>query len=218
MTSKPAQRCPVCTTLETSHLADLDGKTYRSCTVCQARFVTPEYYPTPAQEKSHYNLHENDVSDPRYRAFLSKLVKPLLEKLDGRKDILDYGAGPGPALADILQQAGHNVTIYDPFYAADRSVLERTYDVITCSEVAEHFHNPSLEFQKFDQRLRPGGWLAVMTCFQTDDAHFAAWHYRKDPTHVVFYRAGTFKHLAHHYSWTCEIPQKDVVLMQKPAA
>ena len=36
--------------------------------------------------------------------------------------------------------------------------------------------------------VRPGGWLAVMTCFQTDDARFAGWHYRKDPTHVVFYR------------------------------
>jgi len=66
--------------------------------------------------------------------------------------------------------------------------------------------------------LHPGGWLALMTCFQTDDARFANWHYRRDPTHVVFYREATFRHIARLLGWQCEIPCKDVVLMQKPGA
>ena len=50
-----------------------------------------------------------------------------------------------------------------------------------------------------------------MTCFQTDDKRFADWHYRKDPTHVVFYRETTFRTIARQRGWTCQIPVKDVV-------
>jgi hypothetical protein len=64
--------------------------------------------------------------------------------------------------------------------------------------------------------LRPGGWLAVMTCFQTDDARFGGWHYRMDPTHVVFYRSGTFVTIAAARGWSCEIPRKDVALLRVP--
>ena len=53
-----------------------------------------------------------------------------------------------------------------------------------------------------------------MTSFQTDDAAFANWHYRRDPTQVVFYREETFRHLAAIWGWDCEIPRKDVVLLR----
>ena len=91
-----------------------------------------------------------------------------------------------------------------------------TYDFVTCTEVAEHFHRPADEFDRLERLLRPGGWLAVMTSFQTDDARFAGWHYRRDPTHVVFYRAETFRTIAARHGWDCEIPAKDVALMRKP--
>lgn len=45
-----------------------------------------------------------------------------------------------------------------------------------------------------------------MTCFQTDDARFAAWHYRRDPTHVVFYRESAFRRIAERFGWRCEVP------------
>ena len=51
-----------------------------------------------------------------------------------------------------------------------------------------------------------------------DDARFAQWHYRKDPTHVVFYRAATFRWLAARHGWSCAFPVKDVVLMRNDAA
>ena len=66
--------------------------------------------------------------------------------------------------------------------------------------------------------VRPGGWLAVMTCFQTDDARFARWHYRLDPTHVVFYREATLATLAANLGLSFATPVKDVALMRKPAA
>jgi hypothetical protein len=130
---------------------------------------------------------------------------------------LDYGCGPGPALAAMLREAGHEVAFFDPFFRPDRAVLERQYDFVTCTETAEHFHRPADEFDRLMTLVRPGGWLAVMTCFQTNDAPFATWHYRKDPTHVVFYREETLRILAARRGWTCGVPVKDVALMRRPA-
>jgi hypothetical protein len=55
-----------------------------------------------------------------------------------------------------------------------------------------------------------------MTCFQTDDSRFAHWHYRRDPTHVVFYREETLRFLAAERGFSCLIPCKDVALMHRP--
>jgi len=96
-------------------------------------------------------------------------------------------------------------------------VLADTYDFVTCTETAEHFHDPAGEFACIRALLRPGGWLGVMTCFQTDDARFERWQYRADPTHVVFYREATFHHLARLWGMTVEVPRKDVVLLRQPA-
>ena len=102
------------------------------------------------------------------------------------------------------------------FFAPDPAPLAQVYDFITCTEVAEHFHHPAAEFARLRGLVRPGGWLAAMTSFQTDDARFAGWQYRADPTHVVFYRDATFRYLAQTWGWRCEIPVKDVALLQRP--
>jgi cyclopropane fatty-acyl-phospholipid synthase-like methyltransferase len=109
------------------------------------------------------------------------------------------------------------VALYDPYFFDDAAVLAHTYDFITCTEVAEHFHNPAGQFFQLDRMLKPGGVLAVMTTFQTDDERFANWHYRRDPTHVVFYREASFRHLALHHGWRCEIPCPNVALLFKGA-
>lgn len=128
---------------------------------------------------------------------------------------LDYGCCLGPALAQMLREAGHDVALFDPFFVPEPAPLSNTYDFITCTEAAEHFHHPAKKCGCLRELVRPGGWLAIMACFQTDDAGFANWHYRKDPTHVVFYREDTFRYLANLWGWTCEIPVKDVALMQR---
>ena len=83
--------------------------------------------------------------------------------------------------------------------------------------MAEHFFNPAREFDAMAALVREGGLLAVLTSFQPDDAaEFAGWHYRRDPTHVMFYGAETLALLAEERGWTCEIPVKDVAIMKKP--
>ena len=55
-----------------------------------------------------------------------------------------------------------------------------------------------------------------MTTFQTDDARFADWHYRRDPTHVVFYRQSTLAFIADRMGWSIETPRANVAIFRKP--
>jgi len=116
----------------------------------------------------------------------------------------------------MLREAGHEVALYDPFFHREPKLLDIQYDFITCTEVIEHFHRPAEEFAKLDAMLRPGGLLGLMTRFQTDDTRFASWHYRRDPTHVVFYRGATLRLVARRFGWSCDIPQANVAIMTKP--
>jgi 2-polyprenyl-3-methyl-5-hydroxy-6-metoxy-1,4-benzoquinol methylase len=209
-------RCPVCEGPHGQHFQTIDGRTYARCGRCEATFLLPQHWPTPEAERAEYELHRNTDDDTGYRAFLSRLAVPLLQQVAPGSRGLDFGCGPGPALAKMLREAGHSVSLYDPFFHADPAVLNDRYDFITCTEVIEHFHHPAAEFRRLDAMLHPGGWLALMTRFQTDDARFAQWHYRRDPTHVVFYRERTLQWLAQHHGWRCEVPCADVALMRKP--
>ncbi|MBN1239860.1 MAG: class I SAM-dependent methyltransferase [Gammaproteobacteria bacterium] len=216
--------CPVCRAAATRHFLNVGGRDYFRCRACEATFLAASQRPSRQSEYRHYLSHENEVDDAGYRRFLSKLADPLLERLERRRSRrpgerlrgLDYGCGPGPALAAMLREAGHEVAVYDPHFEPDTGPLRHTYDFVTCTETAEHFHRPADEFERLDRMLEPGGWLAIMTCFQSEDALFAGWHYRKDPTHVVFYRETTLRRVAALHGWDCEIPLKDVALMFKP--
>ena len=179
--------CPVCLDAAPSPFQRLGQLDYWRCTACEATFLDPGHHPSRDAEHAHYLHHENDPDDPRYRKFLAKLSDPLLERLSPNQTGLDYGCGPGPALAAVMREAGHRVALYDPFFAPDPAPLAERYDFITCTEVAEHFHQPAAEFDRLDGMLRPGSWLGVMTCFQTDDAKFVDWHYqptRRSEQHV----------------------------------
>ena len=209
------QACPLCRS-DAEYFLTADAKDYFRCPTCALRFVDPATYPNAKAEFAHYLHHENEVDDHRYRAFLSRLADPMLEVLPPTASGIDYGCGLGPALAAMLCEAGYDMATYDPFFAPDPEPLSRNYDFITCTEVAEHFHDPAAEFDRLDAMLRPGGVLGVMTCFQTDDARFEGWHYRKDTTHVVFYREETFRWIALKFSWNVRFPRKDVAILFKP--
>jgi cyclopropane fatty-acyl-phospholipid synthase-like methyltransferase len=208
--------CPVCRSAEVSAFACVRGSRYWRCNHCAATFLDPAQRPGPAAELAHYRRHRNDPADPDYRRFLARLAEPLLGKLAPGSAILDYGCGPGPALSRMLEEAGHRVSLFDPFFHPDPTPLGTRYDAVTCTEVAEHFHEPADEFDRLALLLKPGGWLALLTCWQTDDARFVHWHYRRDPTHVVFFRSSTLVHLARSRGWSIELPVKDVALMRLP--
>lgn len=221
--------CRVCGALALTAFGVIDEREYHRCGQCQATLLAATHFLTRDAEIARYQLHGKDMRDAAYRNFLARLAEPLLARFAlGRAGLdhgcgpapaqlgLDYGCGPAPALAEMLTSAGHCVRLWDPYFHADESVLDHTYDFITCSEALEHFREPQSEFARIDRMLRRGGLLAVMTSFQTDDARFAQWYYRRDPTHVTFYREFTVRHIAASLGWSCEIPAANVAIMQKP--
>lgn len=208
--------CPVCRGSDVGHFLSVDNKDYWRCRTCSATFLDQAQLPDTDAERTRYEQHRNVTDDAAYREYLGRLARPLLERLPPCQSGLDFGSGPAPALALMLTENGHTVRLYDPLFLPDLSALGRVYDFITCSEVVEHFHYPADEFARLDRLLRPGGWLAVMTRFLQDEALFPRWHYRRDPTHVVFYKAATFDLIAGRFGWQCELPGPDVVLMHKP--
>ncbi|MFC4261042.1 class I SAM-dependent methyltransferase [Marinobacter lacisalsi] len=208
--------CSVCHRGPLTEFARVGPRLYRRCGCCGATLMDPQGWLSPGEEREVYRLHDNAVDDIGYRRFLSKLADPLLQQLTPGLKGLDFGCGPGPALAAMLEEQGMDVARYDPAFFPDDSVFRQQWDFITCTEVIEHLKDPLGVFHQLDAMLGQGGVLGVMTCFQTDDSRFANWHYRRDPTHIVFYREQTLQWLADHLGWSLEIPCKDVAIFHKP--
>ncbi len=114
----------------------------------------PECRLAEDRERAVYELHENSESDPGYRRFLTKLAEPLLARMEPGACGLDFGCGPGPALAKMLEEAGLAVALYDPFFYPDDRLLTQRYDFVTCTEVVEHLYQPAEVFQMLDRLLR----------------------------------------------------------------
>lgn len=161
-------------------------------------------------------MHENNPADPAYRQFLSRLLDPMLMRLPAGASGLDFGSGPGPTLSVMLEELGYRTRIYDPFYAPDDAVFDLQYDFITATEVAEHLYQPGNVLNRLWSLLRPGGLLGIMTSRVDDVQDFAGWHYKNDPTHVVFFSKRSFEWLADRWKTQPEFPRDNVVILQKP--
>ena len=207
--------CCVCDNSQLNLFSEIDGKIYWQCAHCLVVFLDYKFKLSPLEEKYRYQQHNNGIHDEDYRFFLSKLFRPLKGKLKKGSKGLDYGCGPGPALAEMFKEEGFHVDLYDPFFFKDELVFSKEYDFITCTETVEHFFEPAKEFKRLDKMLTKEGYLAIMTSFLEDEENFGQWHYRKDPTHVAFYQLQTFKIIASNMNWTLEVPVKDVVLFKK---
>lgn len=206
--------CPLCRAAESGLHARAHGRPHFACRACGLIFVPPSHHPDRKTERRRYETHDNDPDDPRYRAFLNRAAEPLAERVEPPASGLDYGAGPGPTLSVMLEERGYRMEIYDPFFAPHTEVLDRRYDFITCTETAEHFHRPAEEFERFDEMLKPGGWLALMTQW-ADGKNFERWSYARDVTHVCFYRARTMDWIAGRFGWRLVAPRPDVALFER---
>jgi SAM-dependent methyltransferase len=183
---------------------------------CELVFVQPSDRLDAESEKAFYDLHENDPNDERYRGFLSRVCDPMLAKLPVNSAGLDFGCGPGPTLSLMLEEAGHNVALYDVFYHPDTVVLQTNYDFLTATEVIEHLHNPSQVWQQWLNLIKPGGWIGLMTKMVKSREAFVSWHYKNDLTHVIFFSRRTFQFLAEQDKLEIEFIGNDVILLRKP--
>ncbi|ADK81523.1 Methyltransferase type 12 [Sediminispirochaeta smaragdinae DSM 11293] len=211
------QPCPLCGHSPCKIFSeDKMGRYYR-CYFCSTIFLDPATLPQPEAERSRYALHQNRPTDEAYLAFLRRLADPLCRLLNAGAGGLDYGCGPVPVLAKLLEQKGMSIACYDPFFFPEQSVLEHRYDFITCCEVAEHFHRPKEEFSRMAQLLRPGGILGIMTSFFRETINFVDWYYRQDFTHVSFYTKKSMEYVADHFGFEILKAEADrnVLFLQK---
>lgn len=208
--------CPLCGRGQTAPYHQDRRREYFHCRICRLVFVPRAFHLSRGAEKAEYDRHQNDPDDPGYRRFLSRLFLPLQARLAPGSRGLDFGSGPGPALAAMLTEAGHDVALYDPFYAADSGVLDARYDFITVTEVAEHLHRPGPELDRLYRLLKPGGILGIMTKHVINRDRFARWHYINDPTHVCFFSRPTFTWLAKRWGARLDIVDQDAILIEKP--
>ena len=63
--------------------------------------------------------------------------------------------------------------------------------------------------------LNPQGLLAIMTKRVINPERFANWHYKNDPTHIIFFSENTFQWIANKHVMEFEIIDKDVVFLTK---
>ena len=211
-------QCPLCNATGGTPFFTDNRRDYLRCVQCALVYVPRAFYLSAAAERAEYDKHQNDVDDPGYRAFLSRLFEPLKASLSPASSGLDFGCGPGPALAKMLREAGYPVAVYDPFYAADTAVLQHSYDFITATEVVEHMHKPGDDLSRLWNMLRPGGTLAVMTKLVLDAAAFTTWHYKNDPTHVCFFSRETWQWWARKNAAELRFEGADVIFLRRGSA
>lgn len=207
--------CPLCFGTTSALFHSDQHRDYYRCRGCLFVFVPPDLHLSLQAEKAIYDLHQNQLDDPGYRHFLSRLSSPLLDRLSTTAEGLDYGCGPSPLLAQMLAEHGHKVALYDPLYAHFPEHLNRRYDFISCSEVIEHFRHPAEEFQRLFGLLKPNGLLGLMTKRVIDAEAFARWHYKNDLTHVGFFSEATLRWLAETYRCRVDFVAKDVAILQR---
>ncbi|MBC7540027.1 MAG: class I SAM-dependent methyltransferase [Bacteriovorax sp.] len=169
------------------------------CSHCGLVFKNPLLHWNATQDFERYSTHNNNEQDQGYIDFLNCLVDPLVDFLPENFEALDFGCGPGPTLSLLLKEKGGVVENYDPLFFPNLEALKRTYEVVTSSEVVEHFKTPVEDWELLASLVKPNGLLAVKTLLISDKIDYKSWWYKNDPTHVVFYREETLVYLANRF-------------------
>jgi SAM-dependent methyltransferase len=205
------QICPLCQSTAESFYKEQ----FFLCGVCDGIFRPKELLPTPEAEKTRYDCHHNDADDIGYRQFVSPITEAVLccQKVS---DVgLDFGAGSGSAVAEVLREAGYELSLYDPFYHNKPELLARQYDYIVCCEVIEHFHNPLKEFELLYRLLKPSGTLYCMTYIYNPAIDFDSWYYKNDITHTFLYQKRTLEWIAERLAFSKLEIDKRLIILKK---
>lgn len=186
------------------------------CDDCGLVSVPEKYHLSEREEMFRYDLHENTPDNKGYLNFLNRFYKVINGIVTKGSSGLDFGSGPEPVLAGLFTEKGYDVSTFDPFYAPDRSVLNRKYDFITMVEVMEHLKEPEKEMNMLLRCLNPEGVIGIMTKFAPGHIdEFSLWNYKNDPTHICFYSEPVFKWISNRFNTKLVFPENDIVLMYK---
>ena len=194
-----------------------DFKYYR-CSSCGFIALDEEHRVDSRREKEQYDQHNNGFNDTGYvemfERFIDKYIVPYLSNIE---TALDFGSGPGPVLYRLLEERGLEVDIYDLYYSPKKVYEDRSYDLITSTEVFEHLSQPMKILEELVNHLNSNSYLILMTKFPPkDDKEFLNWWYRRDPTHISFFTPKSFEIMAKKVNLeVLKIIDDNVVVFQK---
>ncbi len=201
--------CPICHE-STCSITHKKLGTFYKCDKCDFIHKDRNHLITLKQELAIYNNHNNSIDDPKYVAFFNRfLYKAVFPYVNSGKKAFDFGSGPTPVLAQILQRYHqYDMVIYDLFYATNKSYINKKFDLITSTEVLEHVKDPISTFKLLVSLLKKDGVLAIMTLYHpNNDDDFLKWYYIRDPSHISFYSLKTMHVIANMLN--CEIIYSD---------
>ena len=191
--------------------------TYHVCDDCDFISKDESNRISNTQEFDQYSRHNNTMESTGYVNLFKDLINGFVKPLNIKGKVLDFGSGPGPVLYQLLQEEGYDASHFDPFYNNDLTYQDVQYQLITSTEVVEHFFDPIKEFKHLSSLLATGGYLLIMTQLRNKDLDaFIQWWYRRDITHVSFYHLHTFEYIAKECGLTLvRHNDKNIILFQK---
>jgi len=170
---------------------------YHVCNQCDFIFKDESNRMSIEDESKVYDRHDNTMESLGYVNIFKELIEQYITPLNISGKVLEFGSGPGPVLYQLLQERGYDVTQFDPFYHSSPTYKSQTYQLITSTEVVEHFFDPVKEFKHLSDLLEKDGYLLIMTHLRNGDLDtFLNWWYRRDVTHVSFYHLNTLEYIA----------------------
>jgi len=222
--------CPLCYSgqfhnkiITKDHTVSGESFAIVECDKCKLNFTNPrpsmdeihsfyasdEYISHTNKSKSLYDLAYRSV---RHYTLRSKLK--LINNLDTKKTLLDYGCGTGNFL-NICKNSGWQVTGIEPNQQAREIASELTkesilagpselqdkqqYHVITLWHVLEHIHDLQGTMKMLKEKIKKKGYLVIaLPNIKSWDAE----HYRENwagydvPRHLYHFSPETFKTLA----------------------
>jgi SAM-dependent methyltransferase len=175
----------------------LKGRDFIKCPKCSLIYVTAKNFPTRDEERLRYDKHHNEESNLGYIEFLNQIVEITKPYLNLDMKGLDYGCGPNPVLASLLNDEAYQCGFYDPYYFPH--IPDKKFDFIFSTECFEHFFSPGKEIDNICSLLNQNGILAIMTDVWNDELDFENWYYIRDLTHVSFFHLKTMQFLNNKY-------------------
>jgi len=209
-------KCKICNTQIENFKDTQLKKIFFHCSNCELIFLDKTYHVTNVNEKNQYDQHNNSLENKGYVKMFNDFLDFTLENLN-IKTALDFGSGPTPVLVELLKKRGLYTEYFDKYYQPKKIYENKTYDLITSTEVFEHLENPIEILSTLAKHLNPNGIISLMTLFHTNKQEdFLKWWYRRDPTHITFFTPKSIELMANKCGLKIlKTDNKRIIVLQK---